>query len=72
MAAEVIAELRVGRILTQSHVLKRSLGLSHKVIQKILNRIRSRKRITEVSNSPRRREQSGICSVRLHKYLSYL
>lgn len=64
MAAEVIAELRAGRIIPQSHKLKRALGLSHKVIQKILNRIRSRARIAEVSNSPRRREQSGICSVR--------
>jgi hypothetical protein len=32
MAAEVIAELRAGRIITQSHERKRSLGLSHKVI----------------------------------------
>ena len=56
MAAEVIAELRAGRIIPQSHKLKRALGLSHKVIQKILNRIRSRARIAEVSNSPRRRE----------------
>ena len=34
MAAEVIAELLVGRIITQNHEMKRLLGLSHKVIQK--------------------------------------